>query len=71
MKWPDLEAVTETIRLCDIPRGTTILGLAPIGIRWTATVTRGGRVKPEGNCPACEFYPCYVFLKNTWFAVAA
>lgn len=63
LKWPE-PGTCPTIALADIPVGTIIHGLAPIGIRWTAKKTKKG-LKPKGNCPAWEFAPCFAVVRNT------
>lgn len=55
--WP-MPGEHEAIQLTDVPVGSTILGMAPIGVRWLAKKTKKG-VKPEGRLPACEFAPCF------------
>jgi len=62
MHWPDVGTLPKISRY-DIPAGSTILGLAPIGIRWMATMTKNG-IKPEGNCPRSEFVPCFCTTNN-------
>lgn len=44
-------------RVRELPPGTRLGGLAPIGVKWSATITRNGKIKPDGNCPAGEFAP--------------
>jgi len=62
MRWPE-PGVLPKINRQEIPVGSTILGLAPIGIRWMATMTKNG-IKPEGNCPRSEFVPCFCTTNN-------
>lgn len=44
--------------LIRLPEGTPIAGLAPIGIRWSAVISRG-KIRPDRGCPASEFAPTY------------
>ena len=57
MRWPEPGTLPK-IQRNEIPVGSTILGMAPIGIRWIAKMTKNG-IKPEGDCPRCEFVPCF------------
>jgi hypothetical protein len=48
------------VALRDLPSGTRVAGLAPIGIPWSATVRwRDGYVflSPDKGCPRGEFAP--------------
>ena len=63
-KWPRIDEVVPAIRLQDIPAGTRILGLAPIGIRWEGKMGRNGKIKPAGNCPRGEFAAMYACLPD-------
>lgn len=49
--------------------GERLLGMAPIGVRWMATVNERGRIKPEGNCPASEFCLTHVWRQRGWMEV--
>jgi hypothetical protein len=54
------------IRLTEVKAGTALLGLAPIGIRWRATMGRDGKIKPEGDCPRGEFLPTHAYVQGVW-----
>jgi hypothetical protein len=57
------------VTLNSLKVGTNIMGMAPIGIRWRATIAlkNGKKVcKPEGNCPAGEFLPTNAFVDGCW-----
>jgi len=51
--------------LADLPVGTCVLGMAPIGLRWRARIGKNG-LKPEGNCPLCEFAPTHAIVGGSW-----
>lgn len=57
LRWPE-PGVLPKVRLSDLPVGAEILGLAPVGRRWTAVMTKSG-IKPAPGCPAAEFLPCF------------
>lgn len=57
------------ITLTELPKGTHVLGLAPIGIRWRAKVTGPNRLKPEGNCPRGEFSPTHACVQGKWYEI--
>ena len=57
------------VALKDLPKGTHILGLAPMGVRWRAIINEKGNLKPEGNCPRCEFLPTTALVKGTWIEI--
>lgn len=57
------------VKLADLPKGTHVLGLAPIGVRWRATVTKPGVLKPEGNCPRREFVPTTALVSGKWVEI--
>lgn len=66
MKWPEPGTVKK-IKFQDIPDDTPLLGLAPVGVRWTGKMTSSAgvkKVRPEGNCPAREFAPCFAFIDD-------
>jgi hypothetical protein len=57
--------------LRDVPVGSKILGLAPIGIRWEGTMTKNG-VRPKDwsrKVARCEFVPCYAYINGEWWEV--
>jgi len=56
-RWPEPGALPK-ISISEIPAGSTVWGMAPLGIRWTARMTKSG-IRPDGNCPSGEFVPCY------------
>jgi hypothetical protein len=45
-----------------LPKGTRIVGLAPIGVRLRGIVVGQGRIKLERGCPPCEFTPCVAYV---------
>jgi len=57
------------VALADLETGTHVLGLAPIGIRWLGRITGKNRIKPEGNCPSCEFLPTNAYVKGKWLEI--
>lgn len=62
MRWPE-PGTAPTCSVADIPVGSRVDGLAPIGVRWSATRTAKG-FRPDDNCPASEFLPCFVELDD-------
>lgn len=61
-RWPE-PGVHPKIAVPDIPVGASVLGMAPIGVRWMATMTRKGP-KPDRGCPRHEFVPCFTQVDN-------
>jgi hypothetical protein len=57
MNWPE-PGTLPTIARAEIPIGARILGMAPMGVRWEAVMTKKG-IRPDGNCPPGEFVPCF------------
>jgi hypothetical protein len=56
------------VKLADLPVGTWVLGLAPIGVRWRAIVDKKG-LKPEGNCPRSQFCPTTARVNGRWMEI--
>lgn len=60
--------------LLKLPRGTSVGGLAPIGIRWHATVSKRSDgtpyLKPADGCPPNEFAPTHVRINGKTYEVA-
>ena len=57
------------VTLRELRVGTNIMGMAPIGIRWRATIVlKNGQkaCKPEGDCPSSEFLPTHAFVDGCW-----
>lgn len=66
-KWP-IPGEPLAMPLRDVPVGSKIVGLAPIGIRWEAVMTKKG-VKPldwPKKISTCEFVPCYAYVMGEW-----
>ena len=57
------------ITTSELKKGTRVLGLAPIGVRWRAVVKPSGGIKPEGNCPRSEFVPTHAQVGDQWFEI--
>lgn len=53
------------IRTSEVPQNASLLGLAPIGVRWHA-VRKRGRIVPDGNCPPGEFATTHVLINGVW-----
>lgn len=64
--WPTIEEMDKlpTIGRHNIPAGTVILGLAPIGVRWEGRAMGNGRIKPNRGCPVREFAPLYALMNE-------
>lgn len=58
--------VAPFVKLADLSKGTHVLGLAPIGVRWRAMVMGPSKLKPDGNCPRSEFVPTTALVKGVW-----
>lgn len=58
------------LSLAELPVGTRLRGLAPIGVRWEAVKTRDG-IRPAGNCPASEFVVTHAERGHWWFPCRA
>lgn len=59
VRWPE-PGVSPVVTPSEIPVGTSVDGMGPIGVRCTATRTRDGW-KLSG-LPSSEFCPCFVEL---------
>lgn len=57
------------VELKDVPIGTRLMGLAPMGIRWAAKIGPKRKIRPEGNCPSCEFSVTHAWVKGAWMEV--
>ena len=68
MTWPEPGTLSK-VAAADIPTGSRVWGMAPIGIRWTARKTKTG-IQPDGDCPRSEFSPCYADVRGTLMEVA-
>jgi hypothetical protein len=62
MRWPE-PGLCPKVALVDIPAGSPVLGLAPIGVRWTGVMTAKG-IKPDPGCPAHQFLPCFADING-------
>jgi hypothetical protein len=67
MKWP-IPGESPSIRLTDIPVGTRLLGMAPIGVRWYGVMTRNGPT-PDKGCPPSEFAVCGAMVGGVMYEV--
>jgi hypothetical protein len=54
----------------NLPNGTLLRGLAPIGVRWFGLVKRG-KVVPDEGCPKGEFALTDAWVGGTWVEVEA
>jgi hypothetical protein len=54
------------ITVAELTKGTLVMGLAPVGVRWRGIVDKPGQIKPEGNCPRREFVPCMARVDRKW-----
>lgn len=54
------------VTVAELTKGTQVMGLAPIGVRWRGIVDKPGQIKPEGNCPRREFSPTCARVAGTW-----
>lgn len=61
---PDGTVHPDAGRVIDVPSGTVVLGLGPIGIRCSAVV-HGRRLVKLNGCPAAEFAPVAVVVNGT------
>lgn len=56
------------VAISEIPDGATLMGMAPIGIRWSGLKKRGVIV-PDGDCPAAEFAITHAMVNGAWHEV--
>jgi len=56
------------ITVAELAKGTLVMGLAPMGVRWRGIVDKhkNGPIKPEGNCHRREFSPCMARVNSKW-----
>ena len=66
----EVKAAAAVLRLADLPVGTRLRGLAPMGVSWEAIKTRDG-VKPDGACPASEFVVTHAEHGDWWLPCLA
>lgn len=67
-RWPEPGA-HRRITLSEVPSGTVILGMAPIGVRWAGICDEKG-VRPERGCPRAEFAPCFAVVDGEVVEIA-
>lgn len=67
MKWPD-PGTLQKCTVSDIPVGTKVDGMGPIGVRMSAIRTKNG-FKTDNGCPSSEFVPCFVEMSDYVYEV--
>lgn len=70
--WPDPELRIPTMPRHEVPIGSKILGLAPMGVRWEGTMTKQG-IKPDSwprRVSRSEFSPCYAEVRGFWYDIS-
>lgn len=60
-----VKSAAAVLRLSELPVGTRLRGLAPIGVIWHGTKTAHGS-KPDGDCPPGEFTVTHAERGNWW-----
>jgi hypothetical protein len=61
-----LRQATRIVAFSDLPVGTRLRGMAPIGIEWDGTKTTAAHVKSDGNCPPSEFLITHAMRDGMW-----
>jgi hypothetical protein len=47
-------------------KGTPLLGMAPMGVRWRGKVGATHNAIPERGCPRSEFVPTHALIAGVW-----